>query len=537
MVSKLIQKGRKAIYSEQQSILSAASVIAFMYAIAAFLGFVKNRLLAYYFGDSTELGVFFAADVIPSFIYTMVVVGAMSAAFIPVFKRTHKKNVEESWEMTSSVLNTLMLVFIIFAVLLFIFAKPIATQLIAGQSSLSNKDLLLMSQLMRVMTGAQVVLILSSVLAGLLESFNRFVVSAFAPVVYNLGIIFSTIILVPYIGIYAPAVGMIIGAFFHVLVQVPFVKELGYRYKPVINWKDKSFKEVIRLTIPRAVGNAAPQTLRFVFTNLVLFISAPSMVVWKFANDLQLVPIRLFGTSISRAALPFLSDAIKENDIRDFKNLLVKTITQTMFFMFPVSVLIFVLKIPLVRLAVGTKIFSWGATIMTAYTLAFFSISIAVQAISNILIRAYYALKDTKTPVYMSFVTVAISSVFAIYFVKFLGWGVWSLAFAYSIGSFAEFVLLYLLLQKKIGRISILGQQLNRIIIATILMGVAVYTPIKLLDEVVIDTTRTIGLITLTSLVSALGAFTYLSLSWFLKIEEFKLVLDTSKKLVKIFRR
>jgi len=537
MVASLIQKGKKAIYSEQQSILSAASVIAFMYAIAALLGFIKNRLLAHYFGDSTELGVFFAADVIPSFIYTMIVAGAMSAAFIPVFKRKKKQNKQLAWEMTSSVLNSLLLVFSFFAILIFIFAKPIASQIIAGQSTLPDADLTLMSQLIRVMMGAQIVLIFSSVLTGLLESFNRFIISAFAPVVYNLGIIISIVFLYQYIGIYAPAVGMVVGSLFHVSIQIPFVKRLGYKYKPIINFKDKAFKEIIRLTIPRVIGNAAPQTLKFVFTNLVLFISAPSMVVWKFASDLQLLPIRLFGTSISRAALPFLTDAVKENDIKDFKILLVKTITQTMFFIFPISILIFVLKVPLVRLAVGSKLFSWGATIMTAYTLAFFSISVAVQAITNVLIKAFYALKDTRTPVLMSFLTVAISSVLGVYFVKYLGWGVWSLAFAYSIGSFFEFITLYLLLQKKIGQIPVLGNQLNRIIIATLLMGVAVYIPIKLLDEVVIDTTRTIGLLTLTGFVSALGIITYFYLSKLLMIDEFKLIVDTGKRILKSFRR
>lgn len=537
MVSKLIQKGKKTIYAEQQSILSAAFVIAFMYAIAAFLGFVKNRLLAHYFGDSAELGLYFSADVIPSFIYTMIVVGAMSAAFIPVFKRVKKKDVQAAWDMTSSVLNALLVVFTVFAVIIFIFANPISSTLVVGQSSLSNADINLMSQLMRVMIVAQIIFVLSSVLSGLLESFNRFIVSAFAPVVYNIGIILALVFLVPYFGIFAPAIGMTIGALLHVLVQVPFVKKLGYRYKPIINWKDKPFKEIIRLTMPRAVGNTAPQLLKFVFTNLVLYISAPSMVVWKFANDLQLVPIRLFGTSLSRAALPFLSDSIKENDIRDFKKLLVKTINQTMFFMFPVSVLLFVLKVPLVRLAVGSKIFSWGATIMTAYTLAFFSISIAVQSITNILIRAFYAIKDTKTPVYMSFIMVFVSSTLGFYFVKGLGWGVWSLAFSYSIGSFIEFILLYIFLQLKIGKISILGRQINKIIIVTALMGIAVYIPIKLLDQVVFDTTRTLGLLLLTGTVSMLGFVTYLFFSWLLKIEEFQIVIKTSKKLSRAFHR
>lgn len=537
MVFTLIKKGRSAFFSEQQSILSAATVIGAMYGVSALLGFVKNRMLAHYFGDSNELGIYFAADLIPSFIYTMIIMGAMSAAFIPVFKRKYKNDKDDSWLMASSVLNFLLLLFLAFAIFVLIFAPGIAQLFVANQSSLLPSEIQLMANLMRVMIFAQILLILSSVFTGILESFNRFIVSAFAPIAYNIGIIIVTALLFDRCGIYAPAIGMVVGSILHAASQIPFIKELGYNYIPIINWRDKGFREIIKLSIPRMIGNAAPQLLRLVFTNLALFISAPSMVVWRFASDLQIVPVRLFGISIGRAALPFLTDSVKEGDVEEFKGLLVRTITQTLFFMLPIAVLLFILKVPLVRLAFGAKTYSWGATIMTAYTLAFFSISIAIQAVINILVKAFFALKDTRTPVISSFVTVVSNSILAIYFVYVLHWGVWSLGLAYSVGSFVDFSLLYIFLQKKIGCIKVLGNELNKIIVSTLIMGVALYIPIHMLDEVVIDTTRTLGLIILTGIVSVIGLITYVLLAYAFKIEEFNLLVVSVGTILKRFRR
>ena len=154
--------------------------------------------------------------------------------------------------------------------------------------------------------------------------------------------------------------------------------------------------------------------------------------------------------SIGQAALPILANAIKEDDnLDEFKILLLKTLQQIVFFVLPMSVLIFVLRVPLVRLTVGASKYSWEATVMTSYSLGFFSISLVAQSLVMILARAFYALRDTKTPLFISTIAISVNAVLAIWFVRELNLGVWSLALAYTIGSYINFSLLFVFLMKK----------------------------------------------------------------------------------------
>lgn len=533
MVRSLLRTGSRVFSSQQHTILSAAVVIGFIYMIAALLGFVRNRLLASYFGDSAELGVYFAADAIPSLIFSFIVSGALSAAFIPVFTRYYKQSKEVAWDITASLLNISLVIFLVFAVLVMLFAEFIVTEILARNSGIEPENLILMADLMRVMMIAQIILIFSNFYTSILQSFNRFVVPALAPVTYNFGVILFILLFVDQWGVFAPAYGMIFGAVLHMAIQLPMVKNLGFIYSLRFKIRDKGVIEVYRLMIPRTIGQAAQKLLVPFYTNLALFISAPSNVILNFATDIQSLPVRVFGMSIGQAALPILSNAIKDGDLSEFKSLLAKTFQQIVFFVLPMSVLIFVLRVPLVRLAVGASKYSWEATVMTSYTLGFFSISLIAQSLIMILARAFFALRDTKTPLIISTIAIGVNAFLAHVFVKDLGLGVWSLALAFTIGSFINFGLLFYYLVQRIGGFGFENflKNINRIGIASFVMGVALYIPFRAMDQLVFDTTRTIGLIILTGTVAIIGFVTYILLAWILKIKELDLIIYTINKI------
>jgi len=188
--------------------------------------------------------------------------------------------------------------------------------------------------------------------------------------------------------------------------------------------------------------------------------------------------------------------------------------------------MMFILRVPLVRLTVGADKYSWEATVMTSYTLAFYAISLVAQSLIIILARAFYALCDTKTPVLVTLVSILFNAFLAIFFVRELSLGVWSIALAYTIGSLINFVLLFILLIKRIGGIDVpeFLKPVNRMGISAFITGVALYIPYRALDTLIFDTTKTFWLIILTAIVSTIGFITYIFFAWLLKIDELKLV-------------
>ncbi|OGE64755.1 hypothetical protein A3I48_04210 [Candidatus Daviesbacteria bacterium RIFCSPLOWO2_02_FULL_36_7] len=207
------------------------------------------------------------------------------------------------------------------------------------------------------------------------------------------------------------------------------------------------------------------------------------------------------------------------------------TLHQILFLTLPASAILIVIRIPVVRLVFGASQFNWEATVLTGATLAFLSVGLAAQAISLLLVRGFYALKDTKTPVIVSIVVVILNIILSVYFISVLKLGVWSIGLAGSIAAIVSAVLLFWTLHFKVGKfdINMVLAPLIKMIMATIIMGAALYIPIKLLDAVIFDTTKTINLLVLTGLSSIFALAVYVIVVRFLKVRE----LDTYVELIK----
>jgi len=250
---------------------------------------------------------------------------------------------------------------------------------------------------------------------------------------------------------------------------------------------------------------------------------------------LQVVPIGLFGATLAQAALPVLSSERARGRIEEFKVTLLTTMHQILFLALPATAILIVLRIPVVRLVFGASHFDWKATVLTGATLAFLSIGLSAQAISLLLVRGFYALKDTKTPVIASLIVVTVNIVLSVYYILFLKEEVWSLGFANSISAILSAVILFWTLHFKVGKFN-LNQvliPLLKMFMATIIMGVALYIPIKFLDAVIFDTTKTINLLVLTGISSVFALTVYIILVWFLKVRELSTYVELFKRLGK----
>lgn len=508
------------LYTRQTSILSSAVIIMTTVMLAKILGLVRDRLLAHVFSPD-KIDIFWAAFRLPDSIFQIIILGALSVAFIPVFtEHLEAKGKEDAFEMAGAVLNVSLSIFVVATILIYFLAEPIISNFIAP--GFTQERQMQVASLTRVILFGQVVLIFGSFFIGILQSFQRFIVPSLAPVFYNLGIIIGIVFLSKPYGVMGAAYGVVFGALLHVLIQVPLIWSMGFRFKFPPKFFNPGVKEIMRLMSVRTLGLAAEQINETVGIALASLATIGSVTYLTFAQHLQVVPIGLFGATLAQAALPVLSSERARGKIEEFKITLLTTLHQIMFLSLPATAILIVLRIPVVRLTFGASQFDWTATVLTGATLAYLSIGLAAQAISLLLVRGFYAMKDTKTPVIVSLIVVLVNIALSFYFILRLHLAVWSIGLAYSISALLSGVLLFLTLHFKVGKFElglILGPFI-KMLMATIIMGVALYIPIKLLDQVIFDTTKTINLLILTGLSSIFALSVYIGLVWYMKVKE-----------------
>lgn len=451
MIKKLFNK-------KINSITVAAVLVAFSSLISRLLGMFRDRILAGEFGAGQTLDVYYAAFRIPDLVFNLLVLGAISAGFIPIFTGLIKYGGEgkisslfkplnkHAWQLVNNVLNILVVALFVLALLGIAFASPL-TKLITPGFSLDFQDQT--ANLTRIMFLSPIFLCISSIFGGILQSFKRFFVYSLAPVMYNIGIIIGVLFLVPFWGVYGLAWGVVLGAFMHMLVQIPTAFNLGFRYRLAFNFRDKNIKNLFRMMVPRTMSLAVSQLNLVVITIIASGLVAGSLAVFNLANNLASFPIGIFGISFAIAAFPTMSALASNKDklVSSFSS----TFRQILFFIIPSTVLLVTLRAQIIRVILGSGKFDWQDTILTIDTLGFFAISLFAQATIPLLIRVFYAKHDSKTPFFIGFFSVCLNVILSLFLARRLG--VAGLALAFSISSIINFVLLWLWLHFILGKL------------------------------------------------------------------------------------
>ncbi|MBI4130638.1 murein biosynthesis integral membrane protein MurJ [Candidatus Roizmanbacteria bacterium] len=525
----------KRLFSRQQtSILSAAFIIASMVAASRVLGLIRNRLLTARF-TASELDPYFASFRIPDFLFELLVAGSVSVAFIPVFTHYLSKNKkEDAYKIASSVINIAVLIFSCVSLLLFIFT-PVTVRIIApGFSPDQHAQMVVFT---RIMVLFQVFpLVVGNFLSGILQSFRYFIVPALAPVAYNIGIIIGIIFLTPLFGMQGAIYGVVIGAFLFLCIQLLFMRGIGYRHSYTIDHTHPGVREIGKLMIPRTMGIAFSQIDATVDVMLASLIGTGSVTIFALAQQLQLVPIGLFALPIAQASLPTFSEYVSREHMEQFKKSLLTSLHQILFLVCPASAFLAVLRIPVVRLVYGADRFDWPSTVLTGTTLAIFAVSLSAQGAIHLLARAFFALHDSKTPVRVGIASVALNSILSIVFILIWKLPVWALAVSTSTALCIHAVILLIICHRRVGgfdRVKLIVPFI-KIAAATAIMAVFLYVPMKLLDQLVFDTTRTLSLLLLTGTASCIGLATYLFFSWFFNIEEVGVFINFGRKLIHV---
>ncbi|MFZ1626903.1 MAG: murein biosynthesis integral membrane protein MurJ [Candidatus Moraniibacteriota bacterium] len=427
----------------------SAFIIALAGVASRVLGFIRDRLLASSFGAGDVLDAYYAAFRLPDLVYGFLVLGALSAAFIPVFTElmAHDEK-ERAWRLAQGVLQWLVVVLGGSAFIGIIFAETVAAWIAPG---FSPEKQVLVAQLTRIMLLSPVFLAVSAVFGGVLVSFKQFLAYSFAPIFYNLGIIFGIVLLYPLIGPAGLAIGVVFGSLLHAAVQFPAFRRSGYRFTLLsfaATRKDPTLHKVVRLMIPRSLAVAVSQLSLVIVTVFSSTLVSGSLAAFTLAINIQSIPLGLFGIAFSLASFPVLSTLAAKRQDEEFFSVFARTARRILYFVIPFSLLFIIFRAEIVRIVLGTGVFNWEDTILTFTVLGWLSASLFAQSLIPLFVRAFFALQDTKTPLFAAL----FSELVHISLILFLlpRFAIAGIAIAFSVGAITNVALLYFFLRRRV---------------------------------------------------------------------------------------
>ncbi len=415
MVKKFLDK----ISSHKTERISVAALILSVASFLSYaLGLVRDNLLARNFGAGNELDVYYTAFRIPDFTATVLMMGAISVAVIPIFAQNLIKSKEEAFAYLSNFLSAAFVLLAGVSAILFVFAPQLVFLIAPGFSAEKSE---ITVYLTRIMLLSPILMGISNIISAVLRVFQRFLITSVSPILYNLGSIIGIVFFVPAMGISGLAWGIILGAAMHFLVQVPALLKTGFKFKGRFNFFQKDFLTTIKLTVPRAIGLTATQINLIIITAIGSTLAAGSVSVFSLANDLSAPVIGLIAIPFATAVFPALSLAISRGDKNDFLAKFYSTFRQILFLIIPASGLCYILRAHLVRIIFGAGLFDWTATKLTAACFGIFMISLFAQGLIYLVSKTFYAIKNTWIPATVSIVSILILPALAYLFVYLLG--------------------------------------------------------------------------------------------------------------------
>lgn len=441
---------RRLLGKSSTSVTSAAAVLAAASLASRFIGIVRDRMLSSTFGAGPELDAYYAAFRAPDLLYNLLVLGAISAGFIPVFMavvRDKDRGDAEGWDLASRLLTVMGAGLVVFSVV-GIVAAPLFVPLMTPGFSVPQRELAV--TLTRIMFLSPVFLGLSSVLGGILQAHRRFLVYALAPILYNVGIIAGITLFAGPFGVTGVAVGVVAGAFLHFVLQALACRSTGFRFRAAWDLRHPGLRRIARMMVPRTAALALAQVNLVVITVVASTLGHGGITVFTLANNLQSFPVGVLGVSFAVAAFPLIAELASSREDGRFADTVSGTVRTVMFFVIPATIAFLLLRAQIVRVILGAGRFDWADTIATADTLAFFTLSLFAQALLPLVVRSFFALHDVMTPLAIGLVAVVAERLVAWRLVA-AGMGAPGLALAFSVGSVINIALLWISLRRRVG--------------------------------------------------------------------------------------
>lgn len=451
---------RQAVQKMNQRITVqlAAALLAGSTLLSSVLGLYRDRILNSQYlsceGPCYPVGIdaYTAAFTVPDFMFFILVSGALSVTFIPVFnQRIAAGNKKSAWQLSASLINFMALMTLVTSVLIIIFAEPLLRYIIAP--GLSESGMALAVSMMRVIAINPFLFAIATVIASVQQAVGRFAFYALAPTIYNIGIIIGATVFTGGItifgvqifegGIMGVALGVVLGSVLQLIVSSIGLIGLGFDYEFKIFWKNKGFRKVLSLLPARSFDQGMDYVVSLMETNLASRMTEGTVRIFQQAATLHLVPINLIGVAISTAAYPRLTERLSEGRQDLFKQELRSVIRAIIWLALPVSIITYLTRGYLASFIIK------GGDVLMAGLVGMFAIAILFRCIYHIAARCFYAQQDTKTPLYISIVAITLNVVLAIWFTFSLKRGAYGLAAAQAIVAIAEVAMLFIVMEMR----------------------------------------------------------------------------------------
>lgn len=489
MVKRII----KLLNREISGLHEAAYLLGAFTFASQLLALIRDRSLASSFGAGETLDIYYAAFRIPDFIFITVASIVSISVLIPFLA---DKSREENRGMQNFIdgVFTIFFAFISLVSLIVFFLAPFIVEKMFP--SFGETALIEAISLTRILLLSPILLGLSNLFASIIQLNRKFLIYAISPVLYNLGIIFGIYFLYPSFGLNGLGAGVVLGAFLHLIIQIPVAFSVGLlpKFTSKINYGD--IKKVTLLSLPRTLTMSANQIAFFFLVALASSVGIGSIAVFNLSFNIQSVPMGIIGVSYSVAAFPTLARLFSAGEKQKFLNQMVSASRHIIFWSFPALSLFIVLRAQIVRTILGSGQFDWSDTRLTAACLAMFAFSVAAQSLILLFIRGYYAMGNTKRPLLINISSSLSIIVFAFlfswlfekydvfrYFVEHMfrvedlfGTTVLMLAFSYSLGTILNAVLLMTMFEKDFDKfIHNISKTFWHSLFTAIIMGFVAY--------------------------------------------------------------
>ncbi|NQV88211.1 MAG: murein biosynthesis integral membrane protein MurJ [Parcubacteria group bacterium] len=386
----------KFFNKEISGLHEAAYLLGFFTLLSQVLALVRDRLLASSFGAGHDLDIYYAAFRIPDFIFVLVASIVSVSVLIPFLVEKLDKDEGEAKKFIDNIFSAFFLTITGVSIVVYFFVPALIDFFFPSFAEFQTRGELIF--LTRVLLFSPIFLGLSNFFGSITQIYNRFFIYALSPVIYNFGIIIGIIFLRPFFGIYGLAYGVVLGAFFHLAIQIPFVWSRGLLPKFTFHFDPQSIKAIILVSLPRTLAVSANEIAEFVLISFASFMSVGSISVFNFSWNLQSVPLGIIGVSYSLAAFPTLTRHLAQGNKIKYVEQMVVSARHIIFLCMPITALFVVLRAQIVRVILGSGNFNWHDTRLTAAALAIFALSLIPQSLVLLFARAYYAGGNTKKP-------------------------------------------------------------------------------------------------------------------------------------------
>lgn len=510
-----------------KQVARAAFLLMVTVIISSILGYGREVALYSLLGQNYITDAYRAAFSIPDFIYMMLVGGALSSSFIPVFSSFVANGREdEGWKAASIVFNYVMIFLIILIAIAYLYTEPLLTLLAPGLPSAYAH---LAVQLTHIMFIQTFFMALNGIAMGVLNSYNRFAAPALGSLVYNLVIIVVGVALFREYGVAAFSYGVVLGAFLNFMVQIPALRKVGMKYYLSFDYRNEGFHQIMVLFIPVLAGLGVAQLNLFVNQNLASSLGPGMIGALNLGQKIMNLPRGIFAVSIATAVFPTMTMLAARGEIESFKKTTSLGIRAIILISIPASFGLVALGEPVIKLLFEQGEFTARMAAVTGQALTYYCVGLFAYAVLQVLNRGFYALKDTATPVIAAVITIVVNIILSITLINSMGHR--GLALAYSLAGIVNVLILLMVLKMKVGKIG--GMKIVKTFAISVLASIVMMLAVKYSASYIFTALHLhskINLLLGTTMAAAIGVVIYMALVYGFKLEETQMVLSMFRK-------